>query len=54
MEENDFAKDDQTQVRSPTGLRKIMEKPGAYYNMTKEDVVKSSLFWHKTQSSRRR
>ena len=31
-------------VKSPVGLRKFIERPGTYYNITKEDIVRASLW----------
>ncbi|KAH7073297.1 hypothetical protein FB567DRAFT_428776, partial [Paraphoma chrysanthemicola] len=45
--ENDKGKNDQAQVSGPTGFRHFDYARAATYNITKEDIVRSSLFVHK-------
>ncbi|KAF2654167.1 hypothetical protein K491DRAFT_779790 [Lophiostoma macrostomum CBS 122681] len=46
MEKNGSWNNDQTQIRSPAGYRKMVEHPNEYYNISKEDIIESSLWVH--------
>jgi hypothetical protein len=45
--ENDFVKNDQAQVTGPSGFHRLNKKMVESYNITREDVVRDSLFVHR-------
>ncbi|KAF1914053.1 hypothetical protein BDU57DRAFT_332080 [Ampelomyces quisqualis] len=45
-QENDFMKDDQAQVHGPSGFHEFDSMQTATHNITREDIVRSSLFVH--------
>jgi hypothetical protein len=47
MEENDFAWDDQAQINGPTGFHDFDREKNETHSITREDIVRSSLFVHR-------